>query len=238
MMPIAAMRMRRATSSGGGPDWSNVRALLNARGDDGSTDPIDETGRLWTPRSGFQIDDSTGHNVMLLDGSGAAADTAYVGADFDWWTQDYTIDAVVNPANLSGWSYVDGSLVPQLIACADPGTYTNYWSFGPAADGQLMFYYFNGPGAVRVAGGSVPTGVETRIRMTHTLGEGIRLFVGASRVAGPSPVTGAPIANVSGMRLTMGRVLTSIAGSVRALRITKGEALSGSPGTPPWPTGS
>lgn len=236
-MPIAAMRLRQSGPAGGDPYWSSVRVLLNAQGADGSTTAIDETGRVWTPRGSFQIDDSTGHNVMLLDGAGAAADTAYVGADFDWWTHDFTIDAVVNPADRSSWSYFDGFPTPQLIACADPGTYTNYWSFGPVSSGQLMFYYFNGSSGVRVSGGSIPSGVETRVRMTHTLGEGIRTFVADSMVSGPSAVTGSPIANVPGMRLTMGRVLTSIAGSVRSLRITKGVARSGSPGTPPWPTG-
>ncbi|MEF3081855.1 SPRY domain-containing protein [Luteimonas sp. SMYT11W] len=237
MIPgIVAASLRKRALGAGDPDWNSVFALLNAKGADGSHVPIDATGRVWTPRGAFQIDDSPGHNVMLLSGGSDGADTAYLGAYFDWWTHDFTIDAVIAPANLSTWSYVDGSLVPQLIACAEPGTYTNYWSFGPAADGQLMFYYFNGSGAVRISGGSVPNGAETRIRMTHTVGEGIRLLVGASLVAGPVAVSGSPIANVTGMRLTMGRVLSSIAGAVRGLRISKGVARTSDPGTPPWPT--
>lgn len=225
-----------ALGAGGDPFWGNVKSLLNSAGADGSTTAIDETGRIWTSRGSFQIDDSTGHNVMLFDGSTASADTPYIGSDFDWWTQDYTIDAVINPTNLSSWAYTDGDSTPQMIASAEPGTFTNYWSFGPNSAGALVFYYFNGSSAVRISAGSVPTNTETFVRITHTLGQGIRLFINGSIVSGPTPVTGSPIPNASGAKLTLGYVMGKILGSVRAIRITKGTARTDNPGTPPWPT--
>ena len=237
MIPgIVAASLRKRALVIGDPLGAYVRTLLNAAGSNGQQVAIDETERRWRARGDFRIDTSPGHNVMRFDGDRDVITTPYDGAEFDWFTDDFTIDAVVNPTTLSEWSYFDGADTPAMLGCCTPGSVTNYWSFGPRSDGTLCFYYFNGSGAVRVFGGSVQAGVETHIRMTHKVGEGVRLFVSESLVAGPAPVGGSPIANVQDQSLAVGWIGADIRGDIRALRITKGAARSDDPGPAPWPS--
>lgn len=218
----------------GDPYWSDVVALLNMGGTDGSTTFTDSTGlRTWTASGNAQIDTSLGYNAALFDGSGDRIATTYSTAAFDWWTSGYTVEAWINVTTLSSWYSVPNSAdLPCMIGCMAPAGQDNYWSFGPIGGGALRHYYYNG-GEVTSAKttGTMPVGDLAHIAMCHT-GGSIYLAINGV-VEGPFAVSGTPLSSTA-VALVLGQYRNrSIAGWVKALRITKGTARYTSGFTPP-----
>lgn len=217
---------------------ANVVALLNMGGTPGSTLFPDSTGlRTWTGHGDVQVDDSLGYNAAEFDGTGDRITTPYVKADFDWWTGDITYEAWIYVTTLASWSYLDGAQRPAMIGCADPASATNYWSFGPRADGKVVMYYFNGGAVEVVSAATVSTSTLTHVAMSKN-SDGIHLGV-AGTVAAPTAVAGTPQSSTSGVVLTLGQINNrSIDGWVVAARVKK-EALylsNYTPPAPPFPT--
>lgn len=227
-------RLMMAGAAEGDPHWENVKALLNMGGAAGSTAFPDSTGlRTWTASGGAKIDDSLGYQAALFDGSGDYVKTPYVKTDFDWWTTDYTIEVWINPSTMANWSYIDGAEVPAMIGCANPLAATNYWSFGPRANGQVMFYYYSGSAVRVVSAAAVAANSIRHIAMSKN-SAGIRLAVNGT-VEAPVAVLGTPQSSaVSPVVLTLGQINNRcIDGRVKAFRITKGVARYTSNFTPP-----
>lgn len=235
MKPWQMMRGFGQAAGGGGGDpyWANVVSLLNFPGADGSTSIIDAKGKTWTAYGNAQIDTSLGYNTGLFDGDGDSVRTPYVKDDFDWWTGDFTIEAWIYVVTLANWYYVDGAFTgTNLIGCANATTSTNYWSFGLSPGGIVRFYYYSGAPNSVDSSAPITTGTLQHIAMSKD-SSGIRLAVNGA-VETAVAVSGTPLSSTSGVVLTLGQIFNkSIAGHVRALRITKGVARYTSNFTPP-----
>lgn len=226
--------MNHQAGGGGDPYFASVTLLLDMGGADGSTTFTDSatSPHTMTSHGNVKIDTALGYNAALFDGSGDYITTPYVQSDFDWWTSDYTLEAWINPSNLSTWSYVDGTSNPTMIGGANPGSKTNYWSFGPISDGHLCMYYYRGSPRRVVSAQTVATSALTHIAMSKT-SAGITLAVGGV-VDSPVAIVGTPLSSTSGVLLTIGQIdSTSINGRIKAIRITKGVAKYTSNFTPP-----
>ena len=221
-------------------DFSDVTLLLNMGGADASTTFTDlsSSPHTMTAHGNVQVDDSLGYNTALFDGSGDSISTPYVQADFDWWTEDYTIEAWLYSAAFTNWSYLDGGAHPAMIGCASASSATNYWSFGPISDGRVTFYYYNGSPQYVTSASSIATSSLKHISMSKS---SVGIYLGLNgTVASPVAVSGTPQSSTSGVVLTIGQINNkSISGYVKAIRITKGAARYTSNFTPtaaPWPT--
>jgi hypothetical protein len=217
-----------------------VKSLMNMRGSSGATSLIDEKARTWTTGGDVKIDTTQGFNAAVFDGTGDSLTTANVQADFDWWIDDYTIEAWIKASSFSSWEYIDGSNHnPRLHGNMTAASSTsNYWSFGPIAGGQLKFYYYNGSSNSVVSTATVPTGQLTHIAMTKAV-DGIRMFIDGVLVSGPTAISGTPQSS-TGVTQTIGAFNSgSITGYVKATRVTKGKArylANFTPQAAPYPT--
>ncbi|MGH8075616.1 MAG: LamG-like jellyroll fold domain-containing protein [Lysobacter sp.] len=215
------------------PYWEYVTTLMNMEGADGSNDfPDSASSRVWTPAGSVQVDTSLGYNAALFDGDGDFLSASYYYPAFTWWTNDYALEAWINVADLSTWSYVSGvTEVPVMIGNADPFNATDYWSFGPISTGQLRLFYYNGSGQTATSTDVVEEGVLTHVALIKTV-DGIRFAING--VLGPNiAIAGTPLdSSIEDMVIgQMGN--RSISGHIRALRITKGQARYTSNFTPP-----
>lgn len=231
--------MMAGAASGGDPYWSNVSALLNMGGADGSTSfPDSASIRVWTRGGSAQVDTSLGYNTALFDGDGDSITTPYLPSDFDWWPSDYTIEAWIYPVALSAWQFMSGSTsVPAMVGNASPTADVDYWSFGPLAGGAIRFIYYTGASQTVTSSATINEGALSHIALSKT-SSGIFIAVNGV-VESPVAIVGTPQSSGS-YPLVLGRIGgRSIDGHVRGLRITKGVARYTSnftPPTPPLPT--
>ncbi len=205
------------------PDFSSVVAQLDMAGTDGSTSFVDSTGlRTWTASGDAQIDTSLGYNAALFDAAGDFVATPYVKADLDWWDGDFNLEGWIHASSFANWSYNDGNVNPSMVGCADPASGTNYWSFGPNASGNLMFYYYNG-GAQRQFGDAVPTGADAHIAVFHRASDHHILTAVNGDVTDHGAVIGTPQSSAtSPVKFVLGMINNrSIDGYVIALRATR-----------------
>ncbi len=82
---------------GGDPHWDSVVALLHFDGDFS-----DETGRIWTPYGGAAIDTEVavfGSSGVFPSGTSRISTPSH--EDFDFGSEDFTIEAFVYPSSLS-----------------------------------------------------------------------------------------------------------------------------------------
>jgi hypothetical protein len=159
-----------------------------------------------------------------FDGTGDYLTVPYSTSAFDWWTDNYTIEAWVYPTSFTGWSYLDGANIkPTLIGNAAFNSTTNYWGFGLTTTGIVYFAYFNG--SAQGAGTSATANLNAwnHIALVKN-GTNVTLYlngVGTSigNVSGtPQSATGTP--------LTIGAANNAyINGYVSNLRIVKGTAV-------------
>jgi hypothetical protein len=97
------------------------------------------------------------------------------------------------------------------------GSATNYWSFGPRADGSVGFYY---PSVVRTTTATVAENQWSHIAAVKS-SAGLRLFVNG--VGQLFAISGTP--SLASTPLTIGQYQTTcINGYIDDLRITKGVA--------------
>lgn len=80
-----------------------------------------------------------------FDGVGDYLEIPYTNDAFRWWGGNFTLETWVYPIQLSTFSYlVAGDVVPKLISNSNIANGTNYWSFGPASNGRVLFRYWSG----------------------------------------------------------------------------------------------
>lgn len=102
MKPWQMMRRFGQPASGGGggdPYWSNVVSLLHFDGTDGSTNFIDETGKIWTRSGSAQIDTDRSKFGGASGLFGASGDyiTTPNTADHQFGSGDFTIEFFLYP---------------------------------------------------------------------------------------------------------------------------------------------
>lgn len=233
-----------AASGGGSSIWDdsvtgNESLLLNFNGTDGSTTMTDSSASAHTVTAvgDAQLDTAQqkfGSASLLLDGSGDYLTVPYVTADFDWFLEDYTIDAWVRVASAwTGWSHTSAGVIPTLIGRREHNSLNNYWSFGPNASGGVSFYYYNGAAVhINSANSLLSTGAWHHVAMTYHHSTGIiRLFANGVPVAqatkSGTPQSAAYVLNIGAGNSTYAN------GWVDSLRITKGTARYSPNFTPP-----
>lgn len=121
------------------------------------------------------------------------------GLGFQWWAQDFTIEAWVYYTALP---VLDGNNVPALIGNMSPAGSQNYWSFGMDSSLRPFFYYWNGTtNRITWSGAGAQLNTWNHIAMTYTTtGSTIRTFLNgvavasASLVGTPQILTTVPIA--------------------------------------------
>jgi len=229
--PAATEGADSCLSGGGDPDWDSVISLLNFPGADGSTTINDEKGRTWTANGNAQIDNSLGYNTLLLDGAGDNVITAH-GSDFDWFNNDYTMEAWVNPVDLSTWSYIDGGDVSVMLGWRDVASGESVWDFGPIANGALVFRYYTGASQrIATAGGLISNNTLTHVAMSKN-GTTIRLAV-AGTIHATGTRAGSSLVTVSRPVVVGQGNNRSLSGRIRAMRLTMGVGKYTANFTPP-----
>lgn len=206
--------------------YNSSSLLMHFSGSNGSTTFTDNspTPKSFTRGGNAQVStvqSKFGGSSLYLDGSGDYITTTYNSTAFDWWTTDYTIECFIYPNNSSSLA---SSATPVLIGNVDASSGTNYWSFGPNNNKQLVFYYFNG-GSLFVTSteATVVVGQWNHIAMTKN-STGIRLFINGTASVSSASVSGTPQSSVS-FPLTIGQYnAISINAYIDEVRITKGVA--------------
>lgn len=169
---------------------------------------------------------------MYFDGSGDYLTSTYSTTNFDWWTNDYTIEAWVFPTPLTNWSYNDGtSQRVCMVGNMNNNDGVDYWSFGPANDGTVKFYYYNGSAVYVSSSATLTSNQWNHIAMTKSA-SGITIFVNGV-ASTTTAVSGTPQSSAA-TPLTIGRHNnTNINGYISDLRIVKGTAVYSGNFTPP-----
>lgn len=136
-------------------------ALLHFNGTNSSTVFTDESGKTWAGNGNAQLDETQkkfGSAGLLLDGTGDYVSTTD-SADFDFGTDDFTID---------GWVKWNGA-VPNTDRLVSGGYYgsgaNDTWTFGIGsgwgAPCSVDFAYYNGTGFTEDYGGNFACSANT-----------------------------------------------------------------------------
>jgi len=148
---------------------------------------------------------------------------------FDWWTDDYTLEYWVYVDTWTGISYVDNGIDhPTTFGNRTPTGTTDFWSFGPLADGSVRLYYWNGSGnTMTTSSGLVKLNQWHHIAFTKIPSETeniIKIFVdGKEEFIGS--ISGTPQSDNS-TALTLGAGnSTYFRGCISNLRIVKGTSI-------------
>lgn len=161
-----------------------------------------------------------------FDGSGDYLTIPYNTDYYNWWTDNFTIECWIYPESNTNVSYVSGVAQSVVVGNRAFNSTTNYWSFGPLADGTVSFYYYNGAAQSVTSTATVNFNQWNHVAMTHRTAAGgvIDIFVngvasGSSSLSGtPQSSAGVPLTISAGNNLYY-------RGYVSNLRIVKGEAL-------------
>ncbi len=159
-----------------------------------------------------------------FDGTGDYLTVPYSTTAFDWWTDNYTVEAWVYPTSFTGWSYLDGANIkPTLVGNAAFNSTTNYWGFGLTTTGSVHFAYFNGAAQGAGTVGTATLNAWNHIAMVKN-GTNVTLYLnGVGTSIGN--VSGTPQSS-SGTTLTIGAANNAyINGYVSNLRVVKGTAI-------------
>lgn len=219
--PAATESADSGLGNGGTINWANVITSLNFPGSDGSATITDGKARTWTAVGNAQIDNALGYNALLLDGSGDHI-TATKDADFDWYGNDYTIEAWVNPVDLATWSYdVSGITCPVMIGWRDIAGTESAWDFGPIPNGALVFRYYTTASQSIIT----PAGLITNNSLVHIamskVGTSIKLAV-AGIIQQTATRSGTSLVSVSRPIVIGQGNNRSLNGRIKGLLITKG----------------
>lgn len=226
-------------ASPGDPHFSNVSLLLHMDGTNGSTTFTDSSSRpkevtvaggnpqISTAQSKF------GGSSAYFDGAGDYLAIPYTTDAFRWWGDAFTLEAFVFPVSLATFSYViAGETLPKLVSNSNHADATNYWCFGPIADGRVSFRYWNGEAGNSVASAAtISENQWSHIALVVANGQ-IKVYVNGVGST-PVAVAGTP-QDTQTLPLLIGATnLEYLNGHIDDLRITKGVARYTANFTPP-----
>lgn len=217
----------------GDQHWSNV-VLAMHMDDTGLTDLKGNTITAVGNAARSSTQSKFGGYSLYLDGAGDYLTAQYNPAKFDWWTEDFTLEAWVYADAFTTWQYSDGTyLHAKLIGNTTVAAVTSYWSFGPLASGVVQFRYWNGSATSAVVSmQTVTAGAWNHIALVKT-SAGINIFVNGVGLKMPVPINGTPRSE-AGAPLAVGAMNSAyLAGYIDDLRITKGVARYIANFTPP-----
>lgn len=172
----------------GSPDDETIVDYSHARW----TSPANAVTRTGGPK----IDGTTtkwGAGALNIDTNGAYISVPFTTENFgNWWLAFFCIEMWVYPVNFTNAADSNGRPVGIGYYAPTGTSYFNY-GLGCTTGGAIRFSYWNGIAQQDLTGSTISTGTWTHLAMTHTPGEGIRLFVNGSQVLGPTAVTGTPL---------------------------------------------
>jgi hypothetical protein len=159
-----------------------------------------------------------GTTSIAFDGTGDYILVPY-NNDFNWYVEDYTIEAWVYATSFTGWE--GPSSRPAMIGRMQQTGTSNYWSFGPSDAGVLRFYYYNGAANDVVGTESLNTSAWNHVAMTNESGT-IKLWVNGVADT-TAAISGTPQSATHS--LVIGAFDSNyITGSLGDIRITRGVA--------------
>lgn len=225
-------------ASPGDPHFSNVSLLLHMDGTNGSTTFTDSSPspKTVTAYGNAQISTAQskfGGSSAYFDGAGDYLAIPYTTDAFRWWGDAFTLEAFVFPVSLATFSYViAGETLPKLISNSNHADATNYWCFGPIADGRVSLRYWNGAAGNSVASAAtISENQWSHIALVVANGQ-IKIYVNGVGST-PVAVAGTP-QDTQTLPLLIGATnLEYLNGHIDDLRITKGVARYTANFTPP-----
>ena len=203
------------------PYFYNVQLLLSMEGvDTTATFPDSSDNNLtYTAGGNAQIDTAQsqfGDSSAYFDGMGDSIGYPYVKSDFDWWTDDYTLEMWIRPSTLVG---IDSNDQSSVISHGGVGGGSVYWTFGPTSTGIVRFWYYNGSVIMVDSTETIAIDVWSHIAVEHSTGF-ITVYVDGVGSA-PVAVSGNPQSSVSSP-LVLGSSNADYEGWIDDVRITKG----------------
>lgn len=206
-----------------------TKLILTMIGADESTTFTDESpvAATVTPVGNAKIDTqddplTDGEGSLQLVADGDYLSIPYVAADYDWWTDDYTIDAWVYADSWATWDSGSPNNLPNFIGNQDSAGDSQFWTFGPNTAGQLELYYWNGAQQSIVTVATMTTGAWHHIALTHHVGNGQVTFYIDGVIEKVGFVAGTPQSSGT-YPLLIGRASgESFTGRATDIRITKG----------------
>ena len=236
----ALLGKTRSSGGGGDPHFDKVSLLLHMNGVDGSTMFADSSvaPKTVTAHGGAKISTTQskfGVASAYFDGVDGYLEIPYTNDAFRWWGGNFTLETLVYPIQLSTFSYlvtgVAGNVVPKLISNSNIADSTNYWSFGPASDGRVLFRYWSGSGNTIASDEVILENQWSHIALVVNDGK-ITIYVNG--VGGtPVAIAGTP-QDAQTLPLLVGATESSyVNGYIDDLRITKGIARYTADFTPP-----
>ena len=221
-----------STATTADPYFFHTQLLLPMDGVDASTTFADfsSTARTFTAAGNAQIDTGQsqfGGSSGYFDGTGDAVHTPYIAADFDWWTEEYTIEMWVRPADLTT---IEASSQSCVLSHGDIGSGGSvYWTFGPIADGTVRLWYYTGSVFTVTSTETVSQDEWSHIAMCCD-GADITIYVNGIGTT-PVAVSGSPQSSEA-KPLVFGSSNADYDGWIDDVRITKGTMRYGTDFTP------
>lgn len=149
-----------------------------------------------------------------------------------WFDTDYTLECWIYPTEFTDSGSSNGR--PVLVGNTDLNAGTDYWSFGPRADGKLALYYFNGSGNTVASTNALTLNQWQHIAFVHS-NRTIKLFIDGVEEASAS-VSGTPQANAATI-FNIAGLGNDFAGYIDEFRVTNTARYSTTftPPTAPFP---
>lgn len=205
------------------PYLSSVVALLNFKGQAGSADFVDSTGRIWVSEG------ATLSHAASLDGTTSLALGSTLGisssssVDFDFGTGDVTVEAWVYQTSRSGGGAVFGGTHYQNVVGQNQiGTpYDSAFNLSLASGVPIGGFYITSADVSVIAPSPIPLNTWTHLALVKR-GSEVTLFVAS--VPASSTAFNAPV-NVSTRKIAVGMDSANSAlfqGFIGGVRITRG----------------
>ena len=167
-------------------------------------------------------------------------DVLYVGGTapselVNWFSTAYTIEYWINADAFGGSSNSKSNVVGNSILTSS----SEWWSFGPKGDGEVMFYYWKGSQTDFVSGTTLNTGTWYHLAFVHDGSNNLAIYVdgdekATATISGTPQVSSADDQNNSDGVFGIGRVANGnwFNGKISNLRVSK-RAVYTSNFTPP-----
>ena len=141
----------------------------------------------------------------------------------NWKSTAYTIEYWINADAFGG----SGNSKSNVVGNSILATSSEWWSFGPKADGEVMFYYWKGSQQDFLSGTTLNTGTWYHLAFVHDGSNNLAIYVDGDRkatatISGTPQVSSADDQNNSDGVFGIGKVAGgSFNGKISNLRISK-----------------
>ena len=164
-------------------------------------------------------------NCAYFPGTGNYMTVPYNTANFDWSSGNITVELWIFPTNASSLSYNPGDTDhPTVIGNRSATATSDYWSFGPNTNLDLVFYFYSGTPNLRTSNLDVNLNEWNHIGFTITPSSTITFF--ANGVIDQTTQSISGLLNGNELPLTLGQGNNAgFEGLMSNARIVSGQAL-------------